>query len=64
MAFFLHFLVQSVSPKPGLGNRGKVLMSGGNDSEPDAKAAVHHLDDAGNYLKIFNLSNFKHCLTA
>jgi hypothetical protein len=48
MAFFLHFLVQSISPKTGLGNGGKVLTSGGIDSEPDAKPVVHHLDDAGN----------------
>jgi hypothetical protein len=39
-------------------------MSGGTDSQPDAKLAVHHLDDAGNYLKICNFSNFKHWLPA
>jgi hypothetical protein len=38
-------------------------MSGGTDLEPDAKPAIHHLDDVGNYLKICNLSNFKYCLT-
>jgi hypothetical protein len=55
--------VQTVSPKSGPGNGGKVLTSGGADSESGAKSAVHHLDDAGNYLKIYNLSNFKYCLT-
>jgi hypothetical protein len=65
MTFFIHFLVQSVSPKPRQGNRRKVPTSGGTDIEPDAKPAVHHLDDAGNYLKICNFSNFKqYCLTA
>jgi hypothetical protein len=64
MTFFLHFLVQSVSPKPGPENRVNDPTSGGNDSEPYAKPPVHHLDDAGNYLKICNLSNFKYCLTA
>jgi hypothetical protein len=59
MAFFLHFLVQSVPPKSGQEKQGKVLMSEGADSEPDAEPAVHHLDDEGNYLKIciFPISN-------
>jgi hypothetical protein len=55
--------VQSVSPKPEPGHRGKVPTLGGLDSEPDVEPAVHHLDDADNYLKICNFSNFKHCLT-
>jgi hypothetical protein len=35
-------------------------MSGGADSEPDAKPVVYYLDDAGNYLKICKFYNFKH----
>jgi hypothetical protein len=38
-------------------------MLGGTNSESDAMPAVHHLDDAGNYIKICNLSYFKQCLT-
>jgi hypothetical protein len=29
-------------------------MLGGDDSEPDAESAVHHLDDAGDYLQVCN----------
>jgi hypothetical protein len=31
----------------------------GADSKPDAEPAVHHLDDAGNYLQVCNFSNFQ-----
>jgi hypothetical protein len=34
-------------------------MVGGADSKPDAKLAVHHLDDAGNYLEVCKFSIFQ-----
>jgi hypothetical protein len=52
-----------VSPKSGTRNEGKVPTSRGHDSESDVEPAVHHLYDAGNYLKICNFCNFKHCLS-
>jgi hypothetical protein len=33
-------------------------MSQGDEAKFDAKPAVHHLDDAGNYLQVCNFSNF------
>jgi hypothetical protein len=33
-------------------------MSRGDVAKPDAKSAVHHLDDAGNNLQVCNFSNF------
>jgi hypothetical protein len=33
-------------------------MSRGDDAKHDAEPAVHHLDDAGNYLQVCNFSNF------
>jgi hypothetical protein len=50
--------------KVGARKTKKFLKLGGLESEPDAKPAVHHLDDAGNYLKICKFSNLKqYCLT-
>jgi hypothetical protein len=34
-------------------------MLGGADSKPDAEPAVHHLNDAANYLQVCNFSNFQ-----
>jgi hypothetical protein len=50
MAFFLHFLIQLVLPKPGRAKRGKVPTSEGANLEPDVEPTIHHLDNACNYL--------------
>jgi hypothetical protein len=34
-------------------------MSRGVDSKPDGEPAVHHRNDAGNYLQVCNFSNFQ-----
>jgi hypothetical protein len=34
-------------------------MSGGADSKPDAEIEVHHLDDAGSYLQVWQFSKFQ-----
>jgi hypothetical protein len=34
-------------------------MLGGASAKPDAEPAVHHLDDADNYLQVCNFSNFQ-----
>jgi hypothetical protein len=33
-------------------------MLGGASAKPDAEPAVHHLDDADNYLQVCNVFNF------
>jgi hypothetical protein len=57
-AYFLHFLVHSVFlPRQRPCNGGQIQTSGGFDSKPDAKSAIHVVDATGKSLNIHNLSN-------
>jgi hypothetical protein len=51
-------LPRPVGPtKVGTSKTRKVPMSRGADAKPEVESAIHHLDDAGNYLQVCNFSN-------